>query len=207
MVRSGLGLGPWDAFHAGLHRHLGIGIGAASVLAGALIVVGSLPLGVRPGVGTAANMVLIGAFIDLLLPVLPPAPSRPAGSRTTRRPSRSPAGSPGAYIAAGLGKGPRDGLVLALVARTGWPVRRVRTASSSRCSAPAGRSAARSASAPCSSPWPSGPAMQWGLGRWGRAARRPPADRGERVPRALRTRGGGGAGGARLPRGRRRERA
>jgi uncharacterized membrane protein YczE len=34
----------------------------------------------------------------------------------------------GAYIGAGLGPGPRDGLMTGLVARTGWSVKRVRTA-------------------------------------------------------------------------------
>jgi hypothetical protein len=33
-----------------------------------------------------------------------------------------------AYIGARMGPGPRDGLMTGLVARTGWPVRRVRTA-------------------------------------------------------------------------------
>jgi uncharacterized membrane protein YczE len=31
------------------------------------------------------------------------------------------------YIAASLGAGPRDGLMVAVSARSGWPVRRVRT--------------------------------------------------------------------------------
>lgn len=34
----------------------------------------------------------------------------------------------GAYIGAGLGPGPRDGLMTGIVARTGWPVKWVRTA-------------------------------------------------------------------------------
>ena len=167
MVRSGLGLGPWDAFHAGLHQRLGIGIGTASILAGLALVVASLPLGVRPGVGTAANMVLIGAFIDLLLPLVPAAPSWPAGLAYFGAALVLAGWFTGAYIAAGLGKGPRDGLVLALTARTGWTVRRVRTAIELSVlglgwalGGPLG--AGTVLFAVCI-----GPAMQWGLARWG----------------------------------------
>jgi uncharacterized membrane protein YczE len=127
MIRSEFGLGPWDAFHVGLHRLTGMSAGVASIVVGIAIVAGTWSIGVRPGAGTLADMVLIGVFIDLLLPALPPATG-------WLRPAYHAAGTlltgfaTGLCIAPGLGKGPRDGMMLGIAARTGWSVRRVRTA-------------------------------------------------------------------------------
>lgn len=127
MIRSGLGLGPWDAFHVGLHRLTGISVGTASVLVGLGIVAGSWFIGVRPGPGTLANMLLIGIFIDLLLPTVPPAPSPSVGYPYHLAGILLTGFATGMYIAPGLGKGPRDGLVLGISDASGWSVRRVRT--------------------------------------------------------------------------------
>jgi uncharacterized membrane protein YczE len=128
MIRSGLGLGPWDAFHVGLHHLAGISVGAASIVAGAAIVLASLRIGVRPGWGTLANMVLIGVFVDLLLAVVPHADGVAVAVAFHLVGIGLCGLATGFYIAAGLGKGPRDGLMIGLSERTGWPVRRVRTA-------------------------------------------------------------------------------
>lgn len=126
MIRSGLGLGPWDAFHVGLGRLTGMSVGVASIAVGFAILCGTWTIGVRPGPGTLANMVLIGIFIDVLLPVIPPAtgwlalPAHLFGIGLVGM-------ATGLYIAPGLGEGPRDGLMLGLAERTGMTVRRVRT--------------------------------------------------------------------------------
>jgi uncharacterized membrane protein YczE len=126
-VRSGLGLGPWDAFHYGLHVQTGVSIGGASILTGAVILTCTTAAGLRPGLGTVLNMVLVGAFTDLLLPVVPSA-SVPGAAVAYFATALVLAGvASGMYIGAGLGHGPRDGLMVALALRTGWSVRRVRT--------------------------------------------------------------------------------
>ena len=127
MIRSGLGLGPWDAFHLGLHRLTGVSVGVASIATGLVIVLASLPAGIRPRAGTVANMVLIGVFVDLMLPLVPPATGRLLGFAYYAAALPLIGLGTGVYIAARLGSGPRDGLMLALAVRTGWPVRRVRT--------------------------------------------------------------------------------
>lgn len=167
MIRSGLGLGPWDAFHVGLHQRLGIGVGTASVAVGALIVLGSLPLGVRPGVGTLANMVLIGASIDAILPILPAARG-PAWGLAYHLAGIGLAGwFTGMYIAARLGKGPRDGLVLALAERSGWPVRRVRTLIEVGVLGAGWALGGTLGAGTVLYALTIGPSMQWGLRRWG----------------------------------------
>lgn len=131
MIRSGLGLGPWDAFHTGLAGLTGITIGQASVVAGLVVLLGSMAMGVRPGVGTIANMFLIGVAVDVILPLVP-APTA-LGEGILWRGAYYAVGIAGAgfgtgmYIAAALGAGPRDGLMVAVSRRMGWPVRWVRT--------------------------------------------------------------------------------
>lgn len=128
MIRSGLGLGPWDALHVGLARLTGVSVGLASIAAGVAIVAGSWLIGIRPGPATLLNMVLIGALVDLLLPFLPPASGLGWGYAFHLAGIAVCGLSTGCYIAARLGQGPRDGLILGLSARTRLSVRAVRTA-------------------------------------------------------------------------------
>ena len=127
MIRSGLGLGPWDAFHVGLSRMTGITVGTASILAGFVIVCLSPLIGIRPGVGTLVNMVAIGSFIDLTLPLVPPAGHWAWGLAYYLAALGLAGVGTGMYIAPGLGAGPRDGLMVGLAERSGWSVRLVRT--------------------------------------------------------------------------------
>ena len=127
MIESQLGLGPWDAFHVGIHNKTGMTVGMASIVAGLVLQIGSWFIGVRPGLGTLANMILIGVFIDVLTPIVPAAQGWGWGF-AYYLPGVLVCGlSTGFYIAAGLGKGPRDGLMIGVSERTGWPVSRVRT--------------------------------------------------------------------------------
>ncbi|MEX1184448.1 MAG: hypothetical protein WEF86_14645 [Gemmatimonadota bacterium] len=126
-IRSQLGLGPWDAFHYGLHLQTGLSVGAASIVTGLVIVFTNLVLGVRPGVGTLLNMVLIGVFMDLLLAVVPDAASLPVAAAYFASAILLFGLASGAYMAAGFGHGPRDGMMMALTLRTRRSVRSIRT--------------------------------------------------------------------------------
>lgn len=128
MIRSNLGLGPWDAFHVGIHMLTGMSVGVASIVVGLLIVAGTTLAGDRPGAGTLANMLFIGLFIDLLLPIVPEASGWIVGLPMFSAGVVLTGFATGLYIGARLGKGPRDGLMIAISERMGWPVRRVRTA-------------------------------------------------------------------------------
>jgi uncharacterized membrane protein YczE len=126
-IRSHLGLGPWDAFHFGLHRQTGMTVGMASIVAGFAILLVNYALRIRPGIATVLNMVFIGVFTDLLLPLVPDAPSLPWAIAYFATAIVTVGVASGLYIGAGFGHGPRDGLMVALALRTGWSVRRIRT--------------------------------------------------------------------------------
>ena len=66
-LRSNIGLSPWDVLADGIRLHTPLSFGGAVIAIGAILIVASLVGGVKPGIGTIANMLLIGVFTDLML--------------------------------------------------------------------------------------------------------------------------------------------
>ena len=127
MVRAGLGLDPWDVFHQGLALRTPLSIGAASAVVGVAVLLAWIPLRNRPGIGTVANVVVIAVTVDAVLMLLPAPQSLPVRVGLMVGAVVLNAVSTVLYIGAGLGPGPRDGLMTGLVVRTGRSVRLVRT--------------------------------------------------------------------------------
>lgn len=127
MVRANFGLDPWDVFHQGLSNRTGISLGMMVNLVGALVLLLWIPIRQRPGIGTIANVFLIGTFADISLWLIPPINSWPLATAMLVGGVFLNGVATGAYIGAGLGPGPRDGLMTGLVKRTGGSVRVIRT--------------------------------------------------------------------------------
>jgi uncharacterized membrane protein YczE len=127
LVRSELGLDPWDVFHQGLSVATGLSIGLCTIAAGVVVLLLWIPLRQRPGIGTVANVVLVGLALDGVLFLIPPTGD--PGLRWTYLVAGIVLNgvATGAYIGAGLGPGPRDGLMVGF-ARNGRSLRVVRTA-------------------------------------------------------------------------------
>ena len=126
LVRSELGLGPWDVLHQGLAVRTGQPIGRMIVLVGAVVLLGWLPLRQRPGVGTVANVLVIAVTVDAVLAVV--ATPDALAVRVAYAAASVPlmgVGS-GLYLGVDLGPGPRDGIMTGLAAR-GVPVGLART--------------------------------------------------------------------------------
>jgi uncharacterized protein len=126
LIRAATGLGPWPAFHVGLSLVTGLSVGMAVTLVGAVVIAATWFLGVRPGVGTVANMILIGVFTDVLLPIIPAATAWPIGLAMLAVGIALIGVATGLYIGAGLGKGPRDGMMVVVSEKTGLSIRVVR---------------------------------------------------------------------------------
>jgi uncharacterized membrane protein YczE len=127
MVQSGLGLDPWDVFHEGLTRHVPLTFGQVVIVVGAIVLLLWIPLKQRPGIGTLLNVFLIGLAADAGIALID-APDEMWARITLLVVGVVGNGLAGAlYIGARLGAGPRDGLWVALVERTDFSVRVVRT--------------------------------------------------------------------------------
>jgi uncharacterized membrane protein YczE len=127
VIRSGLGGNPWDVFHQGVSHHTGISLGTVIIIVGASVLLFWVPLRQRPGFGTISNVFMIGIFADIGLWLLPSAQSLAVAWTMLITGVLLNGIAGGAYIGAGLGPGPRDGLMTGLVKRTGGSVRVIRT--------------------------------------------------------------------------------
>ena len=95
-------------------------------IVGAAVLLLWLPLRQRPGFGTVSNVIVIGFAVDATLAVMP-TPGQLAWRVTFLLLGVVLNGvATGLYIGAGLGPGPRDGLMTGL-ARRGHSIRLVRT--------------------------------------------------------------------------------
>jgi uncharacterized membrane protein YczE len=128
MIRADLGLDPWDAFHQGIASHVPWSFGTVTIVVGAAVLLLWIPLRQRPGLGTLSNVVVIGVAVDASLWLLPVMTWTPGRWTFMVAAILLNGVAGGLYIGAGLGPGPRDGLMTGLVARTGWSIRLVRTA-------------------------------------------------------------------------------
>ncbi|HEY4413605.1 MAG TPA: hypothetical protein VGN06_11455 [Gaiellaceae bacterium] len=126
LVLSGLGLTPWDVLHQGLAKHSHLAIGTWSILVGLVVLLLWIPLRERPGLGTVSNVVFIGGTMDVVLAHLSPPHELALRIACLGGGVFLNGVATGAYIGAGLGPGPRDGLMTGLAGR-GHSIRVVRT--------------------------------------------------------------------------------
>ncbi len=128
LVRSGLGLEPWNVLHQGLAERTGLSMGVVLTVVGAAVLLLWIPLRQRPGLGTVSNVLVIGAAMDATLAVVPDARTWALRGAALVAGIVLNGAATGLYIAARFGPGPRDGLMTGLHQRTGLSVRLVRTA-------------------------------------------------------------------------------
>ena len=131
MVRAVLGLDPWDVFHQGvtawINHWIPLSYGAVITIVSVVVLLLWIPLRQRPGIGTIANAAIIGFTTDATLAVLPTFTNLPTRIALMTMAIVGNAVAGALYIGAGLGPGPRDGLMTGLVARGVGSIRVVRT--------------------------------------------------------------------------------
>jgi uncharacterized membrane protein YczE len=127
MIRSTLGLDPWDVFHAGIATHVPLTFGQVTIIIGALVLLLWIPLRQWPGLGTVANVVVIGLAADAGLDLIGAPESMWARVLLLGSGIVLNGVAGGLYIGSQLGPGPRDGLMTGFARRTGLSIRLVRT--------------------------------------------------------------------------------
>ena len=127
VVRAGLGLAPWDVFHEGVSERIGASLGTVIVVTSFVVLLLWIPLRERPGVGTIGNAILVGVWVDITMAVIPEIEGALLGRIGLLLLGVSINGlATGLYIGAGMGSGPRDGLMTGIASR-GHSIRVVRT--------------------------------------------------------------------------------
>ena len=127
VVRADVGLAPWDVLHQGVSQQIGWSLGTVIIAPSFFVVLLWIPIRERPGIGTLANAVLVGLWVDVSLWILPEELSSMTARLVFLVVGIVVNGvATGLYIGARFGSGPRDGLMTGLAAR-GFSVRVVRT--------------------------------------------------------------------------------
>ncbi|NJP91327.1 hypothetical protein HCN51_17995 [Nonomuraea sp. FMUSA5-5] len=121
-VKSGLGNGPWNVFHEGAALRTGLTIGTVILVVGALVMLLWIPMRQKPGLGTISNVLLVGPFADAAVFLLPTPQHLAFQTFYLVMGVVTIALSTLLYIGAGMGPGPRDGIMTGLV-RLGLSVR------------------------------------------------------------------------------------
>lgn len=117
-LRANLGLAPWDIFHKGLSKKLDISIGLVIIGGGLLLLLLWIPLRQRPGVGTILNALEIGFVVNLTKPLIGEPDQFIIRALMVVGGVLVIGLGSALYIGAGLGSGPRDGLMLGLSQRS-----------------------------------------------------------------------------------------
>jgi len=121
VTASELGNSPWTVFAEGVSEHSPLSIGAATVATSFTLLLVWIPLGVRPGLGTILNAIIVGVAIDVVLEALGKGSVPVRIAELLGGIVLVGVGS-GFYLGAALGPGPRDGLMTGLHRRTGRPI-------------------------------------------------------------------------------------
>ncbi|MGH3897947.1 MAG: YczE/YyaS/YitT family protein [Pseudonocardiaceae bacterium] len=127
LVRSTIGVMPWDVLHQGLTRQVGLSLGFWSVITSLTVLLLWIPLRQLPGTGTVCNVFVIGVSVDVALALLPTMTELWAKVAFMVVGVLLNAVATAAYVGVRLGPGPRDGLMTGLTVRTKLPLRLIRT--------------------------------------------------------------------------------
>ena len=123
-LNAQIGYAPWEVLHTGIAKTTGISIGTASIIMGVLIVIVTISLGEKLGLGTILNMFLIGVFLDIILAlrIIPTTSNFIVGLIMLVLGLFTIALGSYFYIQSAFGAGPRDSLMVALTRKTGLPI-------------------------------------------------------------------------------------
>jgi uncharacterized membrane protein YczE len=127
VVRADLGNAPWTVFAEGLSIQSGLSIGTAFFISSCLVLLLWIPLGIKPGFGTIANATYFAIVLDWALGWIE-SPSGQALDYLMLLAGIACVGLGSAiYMTCGLGGGPRDGLLMGLIKRTGVRIIYIKT--------------------------------------------------------------------------------
>ncbi len=127
LIAAGMGVSPWTVFAQGVTNFTGWGIGFATFITSAVVLLIWIPLKQIPGIGTILNTVIIALILDLALPYIPRPEDYFSGILLSVVGVLVTGFGGGIYLIANLGPGPRDGLMTGLQKATNLPIAWIRS--------------------------------------------------------------------------------
>ena len=126
LIVSFTGASPWSVLAQGISLNINLSIGTITLLISIAVLVLWIPLGLKPGMGTIFNALIIALMIDLCIKFVP-TPSNYTNQIFLAVLSVFSVGiGGGIYLISNLGAGPRDGLMIGLQKLTKLPIAAVR---------------------------------------------------------------------------------
>jgi uncharacterized membrane protein YczE len=127
MVRAAIGVTSWSVLTQGLENVVPWSFGTLTVVSSFFVLLAWIPLRQRPGLGTVCNVIVVGPAADLVLNLVPQAHALPMQLFLFAAGLVLLAVATACYIGPQYGTGPRDGLMVGLHERLGWPIWLART--------------------------------------------------------------------------------
>lgn len=128
MVRAAVGVAPWEALTLGIMEHSDWSFAVIVNVTAVIVLLLWIPLRQKPGIGTVANVVLLGPFAQLGLAFIPMPTGLWQQALLFAGGLALLAVATGLYVGARFGPGPRDGLMVGIHNRWGFKLWWVRTA-------------------------------------------------------------------------------
>ena len=126
LIVSFTGASPWSVLAQGISLNINLSIGTITLLISIAVLVLWIPLGLKPGMGTIFNALIIALMIDFCIKFVP-TPSNYTNQILLAVLSVLAVGiGGGIYLISNLGAGPRDGLMIGLQKLTKLPIAAVR---------------------------------------------------------------------------------
>jgi uncharacterized membrane protein YczE len=126
LIVSFTGASPWSVLAQGISLNVNLTIGTITLLISIAVLILWIPLGLKPGMGTIFNALIIALMIDLCIKFVP-TPSNYIHQIILAVISVITVGiGGGIYLVSNLGAGPRDGLMIGLQKISNLPIAVVR---------------------------------------------------------------------------------
>ena len=126
LIVSFTGASPWSVLAQGISLNVNLSIGTITLLISIAVLILWIPLGLKPGMGTIFNALIIALMIDLCIKFVP-TPSNYIHQIILAIISVITVGiGGGIYLVSNLGAGPRDGLMIGLQKISNLPIAVVR---------------------------------------------------------------------------------
>ena len=126
LIVSFTGASPWSVLAQGISLNVNLSIGTITLLISIAVLLLWIPLGLKPGMGTIFNALIVALMIDLCIKFIP-TPSNYIHQIILAIISVITVGiGGGIYLVSNLGAGPRDGLMIGLQKITNLPIAVVR---------------------------------------------------------------------------------